>query len=127
MLMLPRPCHAVYYGGLPVKGSRRKGRLSVKEDVIFFEVPEGKGGEKINLKIPFSKTEKVFLTRDNYYGADTVLFNLTFQDQNGKSYTIRFAPIAIIPRRRIALQREWLDYLAKVISPEGKSSPLSTK
>lgn len=127
MLMLPRPCHAVYYGGLPVKGSRRKGRLSVKEDVIFFEVPEGKGGEKINLKIPFSKTEKVFLTRDNYYGADTVLFNLTFQDQNGKSYTIRFAPIAIIPRRRIALQKEWLDYLAKVISPEGKSSPLSTK
>lgn len=125
--MLPRPCHAVYYGGLPVKGSRRKGRLSVKEDVIFFEVPEGKGGEKINLKIPFSKTEKVFLTRDNYYGADTVLFNLTFQDQNGKSYTIRFAPIAIIPRRRIALQKEWLDYLAKVISPEGKSSPLSTK
>lgn len=127
MLMLPRPCRAVYYGGLPVKGSRRKGRLSVKEDVIFFEVPEGKGGEKINLKIPFSKTEKVFLTRDNYYGADTVLFNLTFQDQNGKSYTIRFAPIAIIPRRRIALQKEWLDYLAKVISPEGKSSPLSTK
>jgi len=125
--MIPKSCRAVYYGGLPVKGSRRKGRLSVKEDVICFEVPEGKGGEKIDLRIPFSKTEKVFLTRDNYYGADTVLFNLTFRDEAEKTFTVRFAPIALIPRRRIALQKEWLDYLAKAINPEGKSSPLSTK
>ena len=125
--MMPKPCYAYYYGGLPVKGSRRKGRLSVKENVICFEVPEGKGGEKINLKIPFSRTEKVFLTRDNYYGADTILFNLTFRDEAEKTFTVRFAPIALIPRRRIALQKEWLDYLAKAVNPEGKSSPLSTK
>jgi hypothetical protein len=125
--MIPKPCSAVYYGGLPVKGSRRKGRLWVKEENIRFKVPEGKGGEKIDLKIPFSRTEKVFLTRDNYYGADTVLFNLTFRDENEKSYTMRFAPIAIIPRRRITLQKRWLDYLAKAINPGGNSSPLSTK
>ena len=125
--MIPKPCRAVYYGGLPVKGSRRKGRLWVEEGEIRFTVPGGKGAEKIDLKIPFSKTEKVFLTRDNYYGADTILFNLAFQDQNGKSYTMRFAPIAIIPRRRIALQKEWLDYLAKAVNPEGSPSPLSTK
>ncbi len=125
--MIPKSCRAVYYGGLPVKGSRRKGRLSVKENGICFEVPEGKGGEKINLKIPFSKTEKVFLTRDNYYGADTILFNLTFRDEAEKTFTVRFAPIALIPRRRIALQKEWMDYLAKAVNPEGKSPPLSTK
>ena len=125
--MIPKSCRAVYYGGLPVKGSRRKGRLSVKENVICFEVPEGKGGEKIDLRIPFSRTEKIFLTRDNYYGADTVLFNLTFRDEAEKTFTVRFAPIALIPRRRIALQKEWLDYLAKAVNPEGKSSPLSTK
>ena len=125
--MIPKSCRAVYYGGLPVKGSRRKGRLSVKENVICFEVPEGKGGEKIDLRIPFSRTEKIFLTRDNYYGADTVLFNLTFRDEAEKTFTVRFAPIALIPRRRIALQKEWLDYLVKAINPEGKSSPLSTK
>ena len=125
--MIPKSCSAVYYGGLPVKGSRRKGRLWVEEENIRFEVPEGRGGEKIDLRIPFSRTDKIFLTRDNYYGADTVIFNLTFRDQNEKSYTMRFAPIAIIPRRRIALQKEWLDYLAKAIKPEGNSSPLSTK
>ncbi len=125
--MTPRPCRAVYYGGLPVKGSRRKGRLWIEEENICFTVPEGKGGEKISLKIPFSKTEKVFLTRDNYYGADTVIFNLAFQDQDGKSYTMRFAPIAIIPRRRIALQKQWMDYLAEAVNLEGNPSPLSTK
>ena len=125
--MTPKSCRAVYYGGLPVKGSRRKGRLWVEEKNICFTVPEGKGGEKISLKIPFSKTEKVFLTRDNYYGADTVLFNLTFRDEAEKTFTVRFAPIALIPRRRIALQKEWMDYLAKAVNPEGKSSPLSTK
>ena len=125
--MIPKACHAVYYGGLAVKGSRRKGRLWVEEENIRFTVPEGKGGEKINLKIPFSKTEKIFLTRDNYYGADTILFNLTFRDEAEKTFTVRFAPIALIPRRRIALQKEWLDYLAKAINPEDKSSPLSTK
>jgi hypothetical protein len=125
--MTPKPCHAYYYGGLPVKGSRRKGRLRVEADVLYFEVPEGKGGEKIDLKIPFSRMEKIFLTRDNYYGADTVLFNLTFQDQDEKSYTLRVAPIALIPRRRIALQQEWFDYLAKAINVSGKVSPLSTR
>jgi hypothetical protein len=110
-----------------VKGSRRKGRLSVKEDVFCFKVPEGKGGAKIDLRIPFSRTEKIFLSRDNYYGADTVLFNLTFRDEADKIYTVRFAPIAIIPRRRIALQKEWLDYLAKAVNPGSRSSPLSTK
>lgn len=125
--MIPKSCRAVYYGGLPVKGARRKGRLSVKEDVIWFKVPEGKGGEKIDLKIPLSRTEKVFLTRDNYYGADTVIFNLAFRNENEKSYTMRFAPIAIIPRRRIALQKKWFDYLAEAINADGKASPLSTR
>jgi hypothetical protein len=125
--MIPKPCHVVYYGGLPVKGSRRKGRLSVKEDVIFFEVPEGKGGEKIDVRIPLSRTEKIFLTRDNYYGADTVLFNLTFRNEAEKTFTVRFAPIALIPRRRIALQKKWFDYLAEAVNAEGKASPLSTR
>jgi hypothetical protein len=125
--MTPKPCRAVYYGGLAVKGSRRKGRLWVEEENIRFTVPEGKGGEKIDLTIPLFRTEKIFLTRDNYYGADTVLFNLTFRDEAKKTFTLRIAPIAIIPRRRIALQKEWMDYLARVINPEGKSSPLSTK
>jgi hypothetical protein len=117
--MLPKPCRTYYYGGLPFKGSRRKGRLWVEGDVLFFKVPEGKEGEKIDLEIPLSKLEGVFLTRDNYYGADTVLFNLTFRDQTEKSFTLRFAPIALIPRRRIALQRIWFDYLTKVIRPSG--------
>ncbi len=125
--MTPKPCYAYYYGGLPVKGSRRKGRLRIEEDVICFEVPEGKGSEKIDLKIPFSRTEKISLTRDNYYGADTVLFNLTFRDEAQKSFTLRFAPIALIPRRRIALQKEWFDYLAKAVNVSGKASPLSTR
>lgn len=113
--MLPKTCYAYYYGGLPFRGSRRKGRLWVKGDVLFFKVPEGKGGEKIDLTIPLSRMEQIFLTQDNYYGADTVLFNLTFRDQAEKSFTLRFAPIALIPRRRIGLQREWFDYLTKVI------------
>ena len=126
-MMTPKPCHAYYYGGLPVKGSRRKGRLRVEENVICFEVPEGKGGEKIDLRIPFSRTEKIFLTRDNYYGADTVLFNLTFRDEAEKSFTLRFAPIALIPRRRVALQKKWFDYLADAVNASGKASPLSTR
>jgi hypothetical protein len=59
--------------------------------------------------------EEVFLTRDNNYGSDTVLFNLTFRDENGKPITLKFAPILIIPRRRIALQKEWFDYLTRMI------------
>jgi len=125
--MAPKPCHAYYYGGLPVKRSRRKGRLRIQEGKLHFEVPEGKGGERIHLEIPPSKMEKVFLTRDNYYGTDTVLFNLTFRDQAEQSFTLRFAPVALIPRRRIALQKEWLDYLAKAINSLGSPSPLSTK
>ena len=84
---------------------------------MFFKVPEGKGGEEIDLEIPLSRMEQIFLTRDNYYGSDTVLFNLAFRDQAEKSFTLRFAPIALIPRRRIALQRKWFDYLTKVIKP----------
>jgi len=125
--MLPKTCHAYYYGGLPFRGSRRKGRLWVKGDVLFFKVPEGKGGEKIDLTIPLSRMEEIFLTQDNYYGADTVLFNLTFRDQAEKSFTLRFAPIALIPRRRIGLQREWFNYLAKAIKSSGKTSSPSTR
>jgi len=126
-IMAPRSCNAYYYGGLPVKGSRRKGRLWVGEGGLTFEVPKGEGTERIHLEIPFSKMEKVFLSRDNYYGTDTVLFNLAFRDQAEKSFTLRFAPIALIPRRRIALQKEWFDYLAHTISSLGSPSPLSTK
>jgi hypothetical protein len=125
--MPPRPCHAYYYGGLPVKGARRKARLWAEEDGLYFEAPEGKRNEKIDLRIPFSKMEKIFLSRDNYYGTDTVLFNLTFRDQAEQSFTLRFAPIALIPRRRIALQQEWFDYLARAINRAGKASPLSTR
>jgi hypothetical protein len=99
----------------------------VEANQFCFEIPEGKGGERIQLKIPLAKMEKVFLTRDNYYGADTVLFNLTFLDQAEESFTLRFAPIALIPRRRITLQKEWFDYLAKAINSLGSPSPLSTK
>lgn len=85
---------------------------------MFFKVPEGKGGEEIDLEIPLSRMEQIFLTRDNYYGSDTVLFNLAFRDQAEKSITLRFAPIAFIPRRRIALQRKWFDYLTEAIRRE---------
>ena len=125
--MNPKSCNAYYYGGLPIKGSRRKGRLWVTEDRLCFEVPEGKRVERIHLEIPLSKMDKVFLTRDNYYGTDTVLFNLTFRDPVEQSFTLRFAPVVLVPRRRIALQKEWFDYLAKVINSLGSSSPLSTK
>ena len=125
--MTPKPCHAYYYGGLRVKGSRRKGRLWVEADKVAFEAPEAKGGDRIHLEIPFSKMEKIFLSRDNYYGTDTVLFNLTFHDQAEQSFTLRFAPIALIPRRRIALQKAWFDYLAQAINSLGSASSLCTK
>jgi len=125
--MPPKPCNAYYYGGLPVKGSRRKGRLWLDEYRLCFEAPEGKGTDRIHLEIPLSKMEKIFLTRDNYYGTDTVLFNLTFRDQAEQSFTLRFEPIAIVPRRRIALQKEWFDYLARAVNSLGSASPLSTK
>ncbi len=114
--MDPRACKAYYYGGLPVKGARRKGRLRVEGDTLYFEVPAGKGGERIDLKIPFLRMEKIFQSRDNYYGTDTTLFNLTFRDEHDRSFTLRFAPVAIIPRRRIALQKDWYDYLASRIN-----------
>jgi len=125
--MTPRACKAYYYGGLPIKGTRRKGKLWIEERTLRFSVPEGKGGEKIDLKIPFPRMEKIFLTRDNYYGADTLLFNLTFQDEKEKTFTLRFAPVAWIPRRRIALQKQWFDYLANLINSEGIASPLSNR
>lgn len=125
--MTPKPCRAYYYGGLPVKGSRRKGRMWIEEHRFYFEVPQGKGGERVQLEIPLSRMEKIFLTRDNYYGTDTVLFNLTFRDQAEQPFTLRFAPITLIPRRRIALQKEWLDYLAHAINSLGSASPFSTK
>jgi len=126
-MMMLKPCQAYYYGGLPVKGSRRKGRLSLERDKFTLEVPGRKVAERIHLEIPWSRMEKIFLTRDNYYGTDTVLFNLTFHDQAGQSFTLRFAPIAIIPRRMVALQKEWFDYLAKAINSLGSASPFSTK
>ena len=99
----------------------------IEEGTLQFEVPEGKGGDRIHLEIPPGKMEKVFLTRDNYYGTDTVLFNLTFRDSAEQSFTLRFAPVALIPRRRIALQKEWYDYLAKAINSLGSASPRSTR
>ena len=126
-MMTPKRCRAYYYGGLPAKGSRRKGRMWVEANQFYFEIPEGKGGQRIQLKIPLSKMEKVSLSRDNYYGVDTVLFNLTFRDQGDQSFTLRFAPITLIPRRRIALQKDWFDYLANAINSLGSPSPLPTK
>ena len=113
--------------GDSVKRTRRKGQLWVTEGVLHFYVPEGEKVPKIDLEVPFSRTEKIFLTRDNYYGSDTVLFNLTFRDQTENSFTLKFAPIVLLPRRRIALQREWFDYLAKAINSLGSASPLSTR
>ena len=104
----PKSCHAYYYGGLPVKGPRRKGRLWNEGDHLFFEVPEEKGNERIDLKIPFAQMDKIFLTQDNNYGSDTVLFNLAFRDEKGRPFTLRFAPIAIIPRRRWPCRRNGL-------------------
>jgi hypothetical protein len=111
-----------YYGGLPVKGARRRGRLRVEGNVLFFTVPKEKGGDAIDLKIPFSQMERITRTRDNYYGSDTVLFNLTFRDAQGKAFTIRFAPTIIIPRRRIALQQQWFDFLTQVIPSPAKGT-----
>lgn len=99
----------------------------VEGNQFCFEVPEGKGGERIQLRIPFSEISELFLTRDHYYGVDTVLFNLTFRDQAEQSFTLRFAPIILIPRRRIALQKEWFDYLASAINSLGSPPPLPTK
>ncbi len=121
------PCSAYYYGGLPFKGSRRKSRLWVEEETLFLEIPKGKGMEKIDVRIPFSDMEKIFISRDNYYGADTVLFNLTFRDQTEKSFTVRFAPVAIVPRRRIALQKEWFEYLERTIHALGSTSSLAAR
>ena len=104
-----------YYGGLPVKGARRKGRLRVEGKTLLFKVPRRKGGEAIDLGIPFSAMKKIVLTRDNYYGSDTVIFNLTFCDEQGKTFTIRFAPSIIIPRRRIALQQQWFEFLEQAV------------
>jgi hypothetical protein len=114
-MVIPRPCPMYYYGGLPVKGTRRKGRLHIEGNALLFRVPKSKGGEAIDLRIPFSAMEKIVLTRDNYYGSDTVLFNLTFRDEQEKSFTLRFAPSIIIPRRRIALQQQWFAFLTQVI------------
>ncbi len=101
--------------------------MSVEADKLIFEIPGKKGGAGIHLEIPWPKTEKIFLTRDNYYGTDTVLFNLTFHDDAEQSFTLRFAPIAIIPRRRMALQKQWFGYLANAINSLGTAPPLSTK
>ena len=127
VMITPKRSRAYYYGGLPTKGSRRKGRMWVEADQLCFDVPEGKGGEKIRLRIPFSDMSKIFLTRDHYYGVDTVLFNLTFRDRAEQSFTLRFAPITLIPRRRIALQKVWFDYLANAINSLGSPSPLPTR
>jgi hypothetical protein len=96
--------------------------LRIEEDALLFKVPKGKGGEAIDLKIPFSAMEKIVLTKDNYYGSDTVLFNLAFRDEQGKSFTLRFAPTIIIPRRRIALQEQWFAFLTQAIPSPAKST-----
>ncbi len=99
-----------------MKGSRRKGRIWVKGDTFYLKAPKGKKGDEIDMKIPFVRIDDLFLSRDNYYGADTVLFNLTFRDEGGKTYTARFAPVTFIPRRRIALQQRWFEFLKYAIS-----------
>jgi len=96
--------------------------LWIEEAGLCFQVPEGRGTERIDLKVSFSRMEKICLTRDNYYGSDTVLFNLTFRDETEKTFTLRFAPIALIPRRRIALQGLWFDYLTRVIEQARSST-----
>ncbi len=101
--------------------------MRVEGDILHFDVPEGMKAERIELRIPFSRMEKILLSRDNYYGADTVLFNLTFRDQTDNSFTLRFAPVTLVPRRRIALQKEWFDYLAKVLNAFESVPSLSTK
>jgi hypothetical protein len=121
--MNPKPCPAYYYGGLPIKGTRRKGRLRIEGNLLFFAVPKSRGGEAIDLKIPFSAMERIFLTRDNYYGSDTVIFNLTFCDEQGKTFTLRFAPTIIIPRRRIALQQQWFAFLTQAIKEPASENP----
>ena len=118
----PKPAQLYYYGGLPIGGARRKGRLWIEAEVFCFQVLEGKGTERIDLKVPFSRMEKIYLTRDNYYGSDTVLFNLTFRDETERSFTLRFAPVALIPRRRIALQKHWFDYLTSVVEQRRSST-----
>ena len=62
--------------------------------------PEGKGNERIDLRIPLSKMEKIFLTRDNNYGSDTDLLNLTFRDEQEKRFTLRFAPITHCSKKK---------------------------
>jgi hypothetical protein len=116
-----------YYGGLPIKGARRKGRLRIEGDTLLFNVPGGKKGDAIDLTIPFSQMERITRTRDNYYGSDTVLFNLTFRDEQGKTFTIRFAPTIIIPRRRIALQQQWFEFLTHVIPSPAKGTRRSRR
>jgi hypothetical protein len=111
-----------YYGGLPIKGTRRKGRLRLEGKLLSFQVPRGKGGEAIDFKIPFSTMEKISLTRDNYYGSDTVIFNLTFRAEQGRSFTLRFAPTIIIPRRRLALQQQWFAFLSQAIKGPKKAA-----
>ena len=124
-MMIPQPCKMYYYGGLPVKGSRRKGRLWVEGDTFFFQVPASKKGEKIDLKVPFSSMEQISRTRDNFYGSDTILFNLTFRDQTGKAFTLRFAPVTVVPRRRIALQQQWFEFLSQAIPFSAQAAPPS--
>jgi len=86
------------------------------------------GARKISSVLRFQKeraAEKIFLSRDNPYGANTVLFDLTLRDEAEKTFTLGFAPIALISRRRIALQKKWFDYPAEAINPAG--SPLTCK
>jgi hypothetical protein len=101
--------------------------LRVEGDALLFKVPKGKGGEVIDLKIPFPQMERITRTRDNYYGSDTILFNLTFRDEQGKTFTIRFAPTIIIPRRRIALQEQWFAFLTQAIPSPTKGTRRSRR
>ena len=101
--------------------------MRVEENKLRFVVPAKKENERIDLQIPFSRMRKIVLTRDNYYGADTVIFNLTFRDQTNQPFTLRFAPTFFVPRRRIYYQKQWYDYLAEAISSLGSVSPLPTK
>jgi hypothetical protein len=68
--------------------------------MICSEVPGSKSGERVDLRNPSSKAEKIFLNRDNFYGADAGLFNFTFRDEAEKTFTLRFPP-ALISRRMV--------------------------
>jgi len=77
--------------------------------MICFEVPGGKAAEKI------------FLTRDNYYGAHPVLFDLTFR-YGGENLYLQVCPNRGDSKKADCPSKKWFDYLAEAMNPAGISS-----